>query len=148
MLRILMTLAVSSLLVTSVATAEEGGTSYYVQLVRGTDADHSPQAGSQRIGPKLARRFQEVFKWKNYWEICQRKIEVVPGRTGKISLINGREVHIDLTKPGKRTVTTFQNGKLVERATGPADESMTLIGGVGDQASVWFVVVRRDKPGS
>jgi hypothetical protein len=87
-----------------------------------------------------------VLKWKNYWEICQRKAEVIPDRATMVWLSNGREVEIDLRRRGKRTVTAFQNGRLVDRTIVPVREAMTLIGGDRDQKSAWFILVRRDKP--
>jgi hypothetical protein len=62
-------------------------------------------------------------------------------------LSNGREVEIDLSRRGKRTVTAFQSGRLLDRTIMPAGDAMTLIGGDRDQKSAWFIVVRRDKPG-
>jgi hypothetical protein len=62
-------------------------------------------------------------------------------------LSNGREVEIDLRRRGKRTVTAFQNGRLVDRTIVPAGEAMAVIGGDRDQKSAWFIVVRRDRPG-
>jgi hypothetical protein len=147
MRRFAIILAVSVFGLTGLAKAQERALIYYVQLIRGTDSDQPPQAGSKLVGAKLAGKLQCVFKWKNYWEINQRKIEVDPGRTARVHLGNGREVGIDLTVPGKRTVTAFQNGHLVDRTIRAVGEAMTLIGGDRDGKSVWFIVVRRDKPG-
>lgn len=147
MRRILSILAVSAIAFTEVARAENGATRYYVQLVQGTDSDHPPQAGSRHVGARLTGTLRGVFRWRNYWEICQRKVEVFPGRTRKVDLANGREAEVDLTRPDKRTVAAFQNGKMVNRTVGPAGESITMIGGNRDQTSGWFIVVRRDKPG-
>jgi hypothetical protein len=66
---------------------------------------------------------------------------------GRARLGNGREVEIDLTHPGKRRVSTYHNGRLIDRTVEPLGESMTLIGGDRDPTSHWFIVVRRDKPG-
>jgi hypothetical protein len=130
----------------AMAGVANGQVTYYVQLIRGTDAAEPPLAGSKRVGACLAGVFRGPLKWNNYWEICQRKVEVAPGRSARVSLINAREVEIDLTKPGQRTVTAFQNGNSVDRTTVPASGAMTLIGGERDQKSIWFIVVRRDKP--
>ncbi len=147
MWRIVSILAVAAVALTGVAKAEESVIPYYVQLLRGTDSGLPPEPGSRQVGPRLAGKLQGVFKWKHYWELCQRKVEVLPGRKVRVRLANEREVEIDRTLPDKRTVTAFQNGQLVDRTVGPVGESMTLIGGDHDQASVWFIVVRRDKPG-
>jgi len=134
-------------LVLPIAAAETGKPLiYYVQLVRCSDQDQPPEAGSRRVGPLLTERFQCVFRCKSFWEISQQKLEVLPNRTGRVSLRNGRDVEIDLSEPGKRKVSAFHNGKLIDRTVEPVSESMTLIGGDRDQSSHWFIVVRRDKP--
>ena len=137
----------AAIAVTGAVRGQERPITFYVQLIRSSDSEQPPQAESRRVGTKLAGTFCGVLRWKNYWEICQRKAEVIPDRATMVWLSNGREVEIDLRRRGKRTVTAFQNGTLVDRTIMPAGEAMTLIGGDRDQKSAWFIVVRRDKPG-
>ena len=113
MLRIAAAFAVLVLALLAVERADESAITYYVQLVRGNDSDQPPQPGSSRVGAKLARTFNEVFKWKNYWELCRRRVELVPGQSRRVALGNDREVEIELTPQGRRTVTAFENGKQV-----------------------------------
>jgi hypothetical protein len=143
---ILSLLALMGLAMVTTAPAEEKTQTYYVQLIRCSDLDASPQAGSRRIGPKLAERFQCVFRCKSYWEINQERIEISSKHTARAHLSNGRDVEIDLTQPGKRRVSTYYQGRLLDRTVEPVSENMTLIGGDRDQTSHWFIVVRRDKP--
>jgi len=131
---------------TSLASPDKPLT-YYVQLIRCSDQNQPPEPGSKRVGPKLAEKFQCVLRCKSYWEISQAKVEVLPNRTIRTHLSNGRDVEIDLTQPGKRRVATFHKGRLIDRTVEPLSENMTLIGGDRDQTSHWFIVVRRDKPG-
>jgi hypothetical protein len=131
----------------STAAAGEKALVYYVQLIRCSDQEQPPEPGSRRIGPKLAERFQCVFRCRNYWEINQEKVEVLPSKSARVRLHNGRDVEIDLSQPGKRKVSTFHKGRLIDRTIEPVGENMTLIGGDRDQTSHWFIVVRRDKPG-
>jgi hypothetical protein len=128
------------------ATAGQGATTFYVQLVRGTETNLPPVPGCKQVGPRLAGTFCPVFKWKNYWEINRQQVAVVPGRATRVKLGNGRETEIDLRNPKERRVAAFQNGQLLERTTVPAGEAMTIIGGNRDDKSMWFIVVRRDKP--
>ena len=69
-----------------------------------------------------------------------------PGQVGRVRLGNGREAEIDLRSPKERKVAAFQGGKVVDRTSMPTGEGMTIIGGSRDDKSVWFIVVRRDKP--
>lgn len=139
-------LAAAGLTLATLTLAGEKPLVYYVQLVRCSDQDKAPEPGSRRIGPKLTERFECVFRCKSYWEISQQKVEVLPQKKALAHLSNGRDVEIDLSRPGKRTVSTYRNGKLVDRTIELAGKNMTLIGGDRDHASHWFIVVRRDKP--
>lgn len=140
-------LAGAGMLLATVATGAEKPLVYYVQLIRCSDQDQAPEPGSRRVGAKLTERFQCVFRCKSYWEITQEKIEITPKKSARVRLRNGRDVEIDLSQAGKRKVTTFHNGRLIDRTVEPSSENMTLIGGDRDQTSHWFIVVRRDKPG-
>jgi hypothetical protein len=138
--------AAAGLVLSSVTAAAEKPLVYYVQLIRCSDVEQAPEPGSRRIGARLAERFQCVFRCKSYWEISRDKVEVLPSQTARARLRNGREVEIDLSVPGKRRISTFSKGRLIDRTVEPASENMTLIGGDRDQTSHWFIVVRRDKP--
>jgi hypothetical protein len=119
---------------------------YYIQLIRGNDSDKPPVPGNKPVGPKLDTQLRAVFRWQSYWEVNREDVKVAPGRKTKVRLSKDREVEIDRAKAGTRRVTAFQNGKALECSTRPLGEAMTLIGGKRDPKSVWFIVVRRDKP--
>ena len=129
------------------ARAGQGATTFYVQLIRGTETMQPPVPGCKQVGPRLAETFRPVFKWKSYWEITRQQVALVPGQATRVRLGNGREAEIALRNPKERSVAAFQNGQLVERTISPTGEAMTIIGGNRDGKSVWFIVVRRDKPG-
>ena len=129
------------------ARAEDGAATFYVQLIRGTDTDQPPVPGSKCVGPKLAETFRPVFKCRGFWEINRQQVAVSPGKAKRVQLGNGREAEIDLRNPKQRRVAAFQNGQLVERTVSPTGEAMTIIGGNHDGRSMWFIIVRRDKPG-
>jgi len=119
---------------------------FYVQLIRGTDTEQPPMPRSKCVGKKLAETFGPVFKCKAYWEINRQEVTVAPGRVARVQLGNGREAEIDLRTEKARKVAAFQNGQLVDRTISPNGEGMTIIGGSREDKSVWFIVVRRDKP--
>ena len=130
---------------TALGGVPEGAITYYVQLVRGTDANYPPVPACRPVGPRLVATFRPM-KWKRYWEICRRSVTLEAGQTGRVRLGNGREVEIDLSVPQKRKVTAYQDGQVVDRITSPQGAIMTITGGDRDPQSVWFIVVRRDKP--
>jgi hypothetical protein len=131
---------------TLAATAEPTNLTFHVQLVRGSEEASPPTKDSKAIGPKLAAEFRPVFKWKHFWEVQYHEVHLAPGRKTKLRLSPQREVEIDLARPHQRAVTGYSNGKAIARTVDPLDAPMTLIGGERDAHSVWFIVVRRDKP--
>lgn len=140
------------LMLTAAALADETraaaqASTYYVQLIRGTDTEESPAPHSKRVGHKLAQTFSPVFRCKRYWEINRQEVALSPGQVTRVELGNGRAAEIDLRTPKARKVAAFVDGKLVDRTTIPKGEGMTIIGGKREDTSVWFIVVRRDKPG-
>jgi hypothetical protein len=141
-------LAVLALSLAGPAQTQHDNIRYYIQLVRATDSNQPPQAGSRPVGAKLATTFHGALRWKHYWEICRRETDVPLGGAVNLHLPNQRAVEIDLTRPGKRTTVAFQNGKPVDRIVVPMGEAFTLIGGDRDHSTAWFIVVRRDKPGA
>jgi hypothetical protein len=120
--------------------------SYYVQLVRAGDATIPLEPNSKRVGPRLIRKFQGPLKWTEYWEIERQELTLLPGHAVRVSLRKSCDVEIDLTDGRHRTVTAFENGKIVARTSIPIGEAMTLIGSDRDERSAWFIVVRRDRP--
>jgi hypothetical protein len=128
------------------ARADEGSAIFYVQLIRGTETEQAPAPGAKSVGPKLVETFRPVFKCKGFWEINRQQVAVSPGKARRVQLGNGREAEIDLSSAKERKVAAFQNGRLVDRTVMPAGEGMTIIGGCREDRSVWFIVVRRDKP--
>jgi len=119
---------------------------YLVQLIRATDSPKALPAGSERLTSDVAGILHGPLKWKNYYKICEREVEVAEGQVKRVNLINGRAVEIDLTTPNKRTVTAFQDGRAVARAIVPVGKCSTLVGGARDADSGWFIVVRREHP--
>jgi hypothetical protein len=129
------------------ASAGTGATTFYVQLIRGTESLRPPVPGCKQVGSKLAEAFRPVFKWRTYWEISRQEVALVQGQATRVRLGNGREAEIALRNSKERSVAAFQNGQLVDRTISPTGEAMTIIGGNRDGKSAWFIVVRRDKPG-
>jgi hypothetical protein len=139
-------LMLAALALAPVARAGQGSATFYVQLVRGTDTDRPPAPGCKCVGRKLTGTFGPVFRCKSYWEMDRQQVALAPGQRGHVRFVNGREAEIDLSHPRERRVAAFQNGRLVDRTISPAGDAMTIIGGSRDARSVWFIVVRRDKP--
>ena len=141
-------IAVLLVLIGSAASllAADAAHTFYIQLVRGTDTAKPPQPGCHQAGPRLAATFRPVFSWKHYWAVRCRPVPLRPGEKRRLRLGSGREVEIDLGQPKERKITTFRNGKVLDRTISPAGDHMTIIGDNREAKSAWFVVVRPDKP--
>ncbi len=119
---------------------------YYIQLIQGGDAEQPATPGSKPIGPKLNKQLQSIFRWKNYWEVSRKQVDLGAAKKIKTRLDKDREIEIDLTTDGKRKVVCYEHGKATSSMTNPVGEAMTVIGGDVDPKNVWFIIVRRDKP--
>ncbi len=127
------------------AAAEKSGTTFYLQLIRGTDGDQPPAPEAKPAGRELTRRL-DMFKWKNYWEISRRTVVLEAGGKIRQRMSASHEVELVLTTPGQMTVCIYANGKLTRRREQPMDTPFFIAGGDKDDAQAWFIVVRRDKP--
>ncbi|MGP8236145.1 MAG: hypothetical protein ACLQVW_12125 [Limisphaerales bacterium] len=118
---------------------------FYVQLIRGTDAITPPSPEARLVGPALDQRLR-VFKWRNYWETIRRTIVLKPGSKSRQRLTPQREVEIALTSPQDMTVSIYKEGKLSRRRKQAANTAFFIAGGDRDNTESWFIVVRRDNP--
>jgi len=141
-----MTTLFASFALLATPAAEDLTSTFYVQLVRGSDEDKPPKADAKPIGPKLSQKLQPVFRWKQYWQMNLVEVKVASGKTAKVRLSDTHEVEIDLKTQGKRTVRFYGEGKLVSASTQPVGESLNIQGENSKGESAWFIVVRRDKP--
>jgi hypothetical protein len=125
--------------------AQDQEITFYVQLLRGTDAEVPPAPEAHRVGPELAHRLH-VFKWQNYWEIARRTVVLKPGAKNRLRLTPEREIEIALASPQEMTVSIYTRGQLSRRRQQAADTAFYIAGGDHDTTESWFIVVRRDDP--
>jgi hypothetical protein len=118
----------------------------YTQVIRGTDQDKPPQAGWRPVGSKLSSRLCPKFRWKHYWEVSRRAVNVQPGKPARIRVSPEREVEIELRDSGESEIRLYSAGKLARKSRQSVESHMTIMGGGWDESESWFIVVRRDKP--
>jgi hypothetical protein len=143
-----MTLLVLFLIGSAVLKAsgtQDQAVTFYVQLIRGSDADTPPSPEARLVGPALDQRLR-VFKWRNYWEIGHRTVVLKPGSKNRQRLTPQREVEIALSSPQDMTVSIYNEGKLSRRRKQAANTAFFITGGDRDNTESWFIVVRRDNP--
>ena len=128
------------------AEATPEATTFYAQLIRGTDREMPEQIGWKPAGPKLSNHLGPKFRWKNYWEVSRHVISVRPGKISRTRLNPDREIEIDLRGDKEYEVRLFVKGQLTCRAKQSMQSGMSITGGARENNESWFVVVRRDKP--
>ena len=126
--------------------AQEGPSTFYLQLIRGTDQDKPQLPSWKPIGDKLSRHFVHRFRWKTYWELERTNVTVTPGQMSRVRLSAAREVEIDLRKPTEPEVRLFTQGVLSRKCRESLKTGMCIMGGTRENEESWFVVIRRDPP--
>jgi len=127
--------------------ADVPGVTFYVQLIRGSDADSPPPAAQARlIGPKLDRRLHDVFKWKYYWEVKRETVTLKSGAKVRKRVTPQREIEIAWPAPKDMTVCIYTDGKLTRKRQQSIETAFYIAGGDSDATQSWFIVVRRDNP--
>jgi len=126
--------------------ADVPAVTFYVQLIRGSDADTPPEPQARLIGPKLDRRLHDVFKWKNYWEIKREVIMLKTGASVRKRMTPQREIELTWPGPKNMTVSIYLDGKLTRKREQSIDTAFYIAGGDSGAAQCWFIVVRRDNP--
>ena len=132
--------------VSAVCLAESQPVTLYAQVIRGTDQEKPAQVGWKPIGPRLSGQLCPKFRWKNYWEVSRKAVQVQPGKTVRIKATPEREIEIELGASGESEIRLYSAGKLVRKSKQSRDSKMTIMGGGSDESESWFIVVRRDKP--
>jgi len=126
--------------------AESAGQVFHVQLIRGTDREQPEQVAWKEVGPKLSKKLGPKFRWKHYWEVSRHEVTVPADKPVRVRLSHEREIEIELHGDAESEVRLYRAGKLVRKSRQMLPAGMTIMGGGGEEAECWFIVVRRDKP--
>ena len=120
-----------------------------VTLVWATsDEEHKSLAEKRQqlkpLDPKLAKEFQEPFKWKYYFQ-CKKQEGIVPRRGSKVFKMSPKcEVKVTELAGPEVMVELLGEGKPVNRTKKPLKPGELITIGHGDKAgSAWFIVVQR-----
>jgi len=119
---------------------------HYVQVIRGSDHAAAPAPGATLVGLKVRQQLEPVFRWKNYWEVQRACVGVEPGKVGRVELVDGHSLEIDLRNVEKRTIRLFRGNKQVRSAVCRRDKDFCIQGIESADRTVWFIVVRTDPP--
>ena len=125
---------------------QEVGTTYHVQLIRGTSQPVPTEANWKPVGPKLQKRLSPVFRWNYYWEVNRVAVTVDSAKRKRLHLSKDREVEIAPRGEREVEIRVYREGQLIRKCRQAADVKMSIMGGDREKDEAWFVVVRRDAP--
>ena len=119
----------------------------HAQLIWGTNEDKAPDPSYKAVDPKLAKKLENVFKWKNYFQVKHESASVLLNKAKRVKLSSKCEVEI--TNYGKSNIEAklFGEGKFMvrKRQTISAGETL-LLGGDAKDGNAWFVVLTAPSP--
>src|SRR5687767_2004364 len=111
-----LSLLILSLLLPRGAIAEENhSTTYYVQLIRGSNGPRSHEKNCRAIGPKLSKKLSPVFQWKNYWEVSRKETRLSQGKITRIHLTPEQNLEMEWANDKHLELRLYRNGKLARK---------------------------------
>jgi hypothetical protein len=119
---------------------------FYFQLVTGSESDIAPAPDAKLIGPKLRKKLERVFRWKNYWEIKRGEFKVEEGKPAKVDVSQQRRLEVSFVDGNGLEVRMFKDSRLVRKTREKRGLSFMLMGGDDGKRQSWFIILRRDKP--
>ena len=139
-------LLVCFLAVRAPAADSAARTTYYVQVIWGTDQDKPTGTNYREIGPKVGAKLSPVFRWKHYWETERRKVQIDPTKVTRVPLAQQRSLEIERLKSGDIEVRLYRRSGLVTKTRQLCNDRMAILGGEDSKRDSFFVVVRPDEP--
>jgi len=136
--------ALGFLLLLLATSVEAGELKLEAQLIWGTDDEKSPDPKHKAVDPKLAKKLQKAFKWRNYFEVNRVKFTLAEDQTQKIEL--SKECKIKVRNLGKSTVEIyfFGKGELVSKISQSLTKDECLItGGNAANLTAWLVMLHQ-----
>ena len=113
------------------------------RLVLGTSKEQKDQMeASGGIKRKLAR----VFKWKHYYELNSKQMNIADTVTKSVKLSRAAQVKVTNMKNGRLSVSLFSKGKMLVQKTQnlKPGSHMVLAGNTGAEEA-WFIVLSNSK---
>ena len=113
------------------------------RLILGTSKEQKDQMeASGGIKRKLAR----VFKWKHYYELNSKQMNIADTATKSAKLSRAAQVKVTNMKNGRLSVSLFSKGKMLVQKTQnmKPGSHMVLAGNTGAEEA-WFIVLSNSK---
>jgi len=126
-------------------SAENHGTAFYVQLIRGTDDAKPRETSWKPVSARVSKRLSAAFRPQQYWEVNRVTLNASKEKPVKAALSADRTVEIQLFDSGEAEARYYFKGKLMRKCRQATHDKICIMGGTRESEESWFVAVSRDK---
>ncbi|MDP6793902.1 MAG: hypothetical protein QF721_03055 [Verrucomicrobiota bacterium] len=113
------------------------------RLVLGTIKEQKDQ---MEVSAAIKRKLARVFKWKHYYELNSKRINIADAATKSAKLSRAASIKVTNRKNGKVAVSLFSKGKmLVQKTQDLKPSSHMVLAGSTASDSAWFIVISKSK---
>ncbi len=131
----------------AVPTTQAGDLALTAQLIWGTDDAKPKDKDLKDLDSKIREKLCKVFKWKNYFQVGEKKVELGRKETKRVKMsgkceielkfVDDATVEIKLFGEGKHTGTLRKSLKAIEQG-----ELCVVAGDDKDRyGDAWFVII-------
>lgn len=113
------------------------------RLILGTSKE---QKDKMEASGGIKRKLARVFKWKHYYELNSKQMNIADTATKSAKLSRAAQVKVTNMKNGRLSVSLFSKGKMLVQKTQnmKPGSHMVLAGNTGAEEA-WFIVLSNSK---
>ena len=113
------------------------------RLILGTSKE---QKDKMEASGGIKRKLARVFKWKHYYELNSKQMNIADTVTKSAKLSRAAQVKVTNMKNGRLSVSLFSKGKmLVQKTQNMKPGSHMVLAGNTESDSAWFIVLSNSK---
>ena len=113
------------------------------RLILGTSKE---QKDKMEASGGIKRKLARVFKWKHYYELNSKQMNIADTATKSAKLSRAAQVKVTNMKNGRLSVSLFSKGKmLVQKTQNLKPGSHMVLAGNTESDSAWFIVLSKSK---
>ena len=123
--------------------AEADPVTLQARLILGTSKE---QKDKMEASGGIKRKLARVFKWKHYYELNSKQMNIADTVTKSAKLSRAAQVKVTNMKNGRLSVSLFSKGKMLVQKTQnmKPGSHMVLAGNTGAEEA-WFIVLSNSK---
>ncbi|MSU61329.1 MAG: hypothetical protein EXS31_02870 [Pedosphaera sp.] len=116
---------------------------FEVQLIWGTNDEKPSGKELKEVEVKITEGLKGIFKWKNYFEVTRKKMDVAGGATQRLKMSDKCDVEVQSLGGSNVEIRLIGEGKCVNKVkqTISAGRLITIAGGDKNDTA-WFVILK------